>query len=80
MKNKLKYYKVYVRLGHVGTGKYAETCLFFASKSIIEAIDLAKHTPGVKHRLLPFKAIEISKEDYILGKQIDHYKTTMDSI
>ena len=76
----MKYYKVMVLLGHVGNRKGVPTWLYIEAENIIKAIDEARKFPGVKHSRLPDKAMEISYEDYLEGRETKNYNTKMTQI
>ena len=62
----MKYYKVTVKGGHVGSGKEIPLVFYFGAKNIHEAIRSARGMPGVKHNNngVISDVREISKEEY----------------
>lgn len=44
----MKRYRCLVKKGHVGTGRYVEKWLIIQAPNIIQAIEKAKTSPGVK--------------------------------
>ena len=76
----MKYYKVQVRLGHLGIGHSLEAWLYVEEVNMLKAIDRARKFPGVKHSRLPLKAMEISEEEYLEGLKEQNYKKWMNKI
>ena len=76
----MKYYKVQVLLGHMGTSKGLVTSLFIEAENILLAIDRARNFPGVKHSRSPEKAVEISFEEYSKGIESKDYNAKMTQI
>ena len=76
----MKYYKVQVRLGHLGIGHGLEAWLYIEEVNMIKAIDRARKFPGVKHSRLPLKALEITEEEYLEGLKEQNYKKWMNKI
>jgi len=73
----MKYYKIQVLLGHLGSGKGMPTWIYIEADSMLTAIDLARDFPGVKHSKLPIQAIEISKKNYLKGRETKDYNAKM---
>ena len=73
----MKYYKVQVFLGHVGTGKGIPAWLYIEAKSMLEAVDLARKFRGVKHSKLPIQAQKITYEEYLVGRESKDYNAKM---
>ena len=76
----MKYYKVQVPLGHLGSSKALPTWLYFEAENILEAVDRARSFPGVKHSKLPYQALEIKEEEYIKGIASKDYNAKMTQI
>ena len=70
----MKYYKVQVKLGHLGMGKDLPSWVYIKARDILKAITKARNIPAVKHSRLPLEAIEISEEEYKEGiKNRDYF-------
>ena len=76
----MKYYKVQVKLGHLGSGNGLPSWIYIKSKNILKAIAKARSLPAVKHSRLPLQAIEITEEEYIAGIESQDYYKKMDQI
>jgi len=61
-----KYYRVMAQTGHVGTGQSVDTSLFFEARNAVQAMQRAKHMPGVKTSKTPNVA-EVTREEYEEG-------------
>ena len=69
MEQSARYWKITMVRGHAGKGNFNNLITFyFIAKNIMEAITMAKKMPGVKHRLPPRVACEISYEEYCAGR------------
>lgn len=68
------YYKVVVKFGHQGMGKYVDGAIYVEAEDLIKAIDVARAFPAVKHTKLPLEAREISKEEFEIGRQKNVYE------
>ncbi len=44
----MRVYKCVVKYGHAGSGKYVEKSVFVKARSILDALNKAKHRKGVK--------------------------------
>ena len=70
----MKYYRVYVERGHTGRKHYKLDAMFYIKASnLIEAMDVAKAMPGIKHSKCPMMAKEISWEEFCEGKGYNAY-------
>ena len=76
----MKYYKVKVVLGHLGTGKGVSEWVFIKSNSIVSAMKKAQQLPGVKHGKIPLETCEISFEEYQAGLEQGKYYEKIDSL
>ena len=76
----MKYYKVKVKLGHVGRCKEISTWVYVKAKDILKAIAKARKIPAVKHSQLPLTAVEITEEEYIKGLEENTYYTRVEQI
>ena len=68
-----RYYKVIAKRGHVGSGRYLPICFTFVAENIMEAMDRAKATPGVKHAQLILSAVEITYSEYVVLSRVSAY-------
>jgi len=64
-----KYYKVTMERGHVGRGYSAHITFYIWGYNTLQAMDVARKMPGVKHSRLPVSCIEISKEEFDAQKR-----------
>ena len=76
----MKYYKVLVVLGHLGGIKGLPTWVYVKANSMVKAIQKARNLPAVKHSQLPKQAVEISKEEYLQGLEINSYNENKDKL
>ena len=76
----MKYYKVQVKLGHVGRCKEISTWVYVKANDILKAIAKARKIPAVKHSQLPSKAVEITESEYIKGLEEANYYTMVEQI
>ena len=71
----MHYYKVVVKGGHVGTGKYRELIFYIAAKDAFQAIDEALKMPGVKHKFSALIGLnEISHKEFVKWRGTSAYK------
>lgn len=69
------YYKIVVVRGHSGRGNHNNLLTFyFEAQTLLEASDMARRQPGVKHTMLPRSAREVSYEEYLEGMQESAYE------
>ena len=76
----MRYFKVQVKLGHLGCGKDLPSWVYIKAKNMTTALTIAKKLPAVKHNKTPLSAIEISEEDYIAGIESHNYYEKMEQI
>ena len=76
----MRYYKVQVELGHLGTGANLPCWIYVKAKNIMHAINIARKFPAAKHAKLPPSAIQITKEEYINGRKSEDYCEKMEQI
>ena len=71
----VKYYKVFMERGHTGRKRYKLDAMFYVKASnMIEAMDVAKAMPGMKHNKMPMMAREISWEEFCEGRGYNAYE------
>lgn len=69
-----RYWKITVVRAHGGRGNYNNLLTFYIiAANIIEASRIARGKPGVKHRLPPRIACEITYEEYCAGRAESAY-------
>lgn len=70
-RDKIKYYKVIVKGGHVGNGRSVLLTFHIRANDIFEAEKIARRMPCVKHDNVKtiWKACEITKEEYEEGRK-----------
>lgn len=71
----MRYWKVSVTRGHMGTGKnHGILTFFFKANNALEASDRALRMPGVKHSgHAPLSVKEISVTEYTQGRKVSAY-------
>lgn len=69
----MKYYKIVVLMGHLGAGNSQAVPLFVKALNAYEAMIKAKKVPGVKHDKQPLSVVEITKEEFAKGREINEY-------
>lgn len=60
--------------GHCGTGRSTEIKFAIAAKNLLEACDIARRIPSVKHTRIAISGKEISKQEYIEYRKTSAYK------
>ena len=76
----MRYYKIQVKLGHMGCGNELPSWVYVKAKSMTAAISIAQKLPAVKHNKMPLSAIEISEDDYKVGLESHNYYEKMEQI
>ena len=62
------------RHGHVGSKKFLPIVFGIAANDLIEAMDMAKQMPGVKHSAMILSGKEITFDEYCDIRKISAYK------
>lgn len=75
----MRYFKVTVQLGHHGRLP-RETFVYIEAETIIKAMDCARNFPAVKHKKIPSKICEITKEEYEEGLENKSYYKAMETL
>lgn len=70
----MRYFAVTCHRGHCGTGHSSVITFTFEAKNLIEAMDMAKRMPSVKHTRMIMNGKEISCEEYKEYMKISAYK------
>lgn len=69
----MKFYMVMCHRGHCGTGHSTEIKFAIKARNLLEACDIARKMPSVKHTRMAIYGKEISEEEYIEYRQISAY-------
>lgn len=69
-----KYYRISVHGGHMGRGKSKDIVFYIQAPTMIAATNHARKMPGVKHTRPVIFAQEISRDEYMAGRQISAYE------
>lgn len=70
----MKYYKVVCIFGHRGVKNFKTSiCFYIEARSAIEAMNIGKAMPGVKHSRMPLSVVEIGETEYNEGRKVSAY-------
>lgn len=69
----MKFYMVTCARGHIGTGHSTEIKFAFKAANLLEACDMARKMPSVKHSRLPLMGREITEIEYREYRKISSY-------
>lgn len=70
----MKYYKVVCVRAHQGVKNHKNTiCFYFEARSALEAMNLGKRMPGVKHSRMPLVVEEVDAVTYFEGRKVSAY-------
>ena len=69
----MKFYMVTCARGHVGTGHSTEIKFAVMAKNLLDACDIARRMPSVKHSRLPLIGKEITEVEYHEYRKISSY-------
>lgn len=69
----MKYYLVMCHRGHCGTGHSTEIQFAIEARNLLDACDIAKKMPSVKHTRMIICGREITKEEYTEYRKISAY-------
>ena len=70
----MKYYIVMCHRGHCGSGHSTEIKFAFKANNLLEACNMARKMPSVKHTRMVISGKEISEEKYEEYRQKSAYK------
>ena len=70
----MRYFRVTCKQGHHGGRRYQPISFVFCAVNAIEAMDLAKAMPGVKHEAMILWCKEISYAEYLEYRKVSAYK------
>lgn len=72
-----RYFMVICHRGHLGTGNGTEIKFAIAAKNLLDACDIARKMPSVKHTRLVIYGYEIKEEEYIEYRKVSAYKRNL---
>lgn len=70
----MKFYMVMCHRGHCGVGRSTEIKFAIAAKNLLEACDIARKMPSVKHTRTAIYGKEITEQEYIEYRKISAYE------
>lgn len=73
MKN-MRYFLITCHRGHCGFGHSSSITFAFEAKNLIDAMDMGKRMPSVKHTRMIMSGKEITHEEYVAYRQINAYE------
>lgn len=69
-----KYYMVMCHRGHCGNGHSTEIKFAFEANNLLDACDMARKMPSVKHTRMAIYGKEISKSEYLEFRKVSAYE------
>ena len=69
-----RYYMIVCHRGHLGTGNGTEIKFAIAAKNLLDACDIARKMPSVKHTRAVISGREITEEEYIEYRKVSAYE------
>ena len=69
-----RYFLITCHRGHCGYGRSTPITFAFEANNLIEAMDMGKKMPSVKHTRMIMFGKEISKQEYIEYREINAYQ------
>ena len=76
----MAYFKVIVKVGHLGKGHSTEIPLYIEANNMYSAMKKAQKIPAVKHTRIPDKVQVITEEEFLAGREENKYIKFMQSI
>ena len=70
----MRYFSITCMRGHCGTGKSVDIKFVFEAHSLLEAMDMAKRMPAVKHSRGILAGSEITFESYTEYRTVSAYE------
>lgn len=70
----IKYFLVTCERGHCGSGNTSYIKFAFEAKTMMDAVDMAKRMPSVKHTKMCVNAREIDIQEYKEYREINAYE------
>ena len=75
----MPYFKVIVKMGHMGKGKCCEIPIYIEANDAVEAMNV-RGIGGVKHTAIPVSVKQIGEEEYNNGLNENKYYKHMDAL
>ena len=69
-----RYFLITCHRGHCGNGHSSAITFAFEAKNLIEAMDMGKRMPSVKHTRMIMAGKEITEEEYNDYREINAYQ------
>ena len=69
----MKFYMVTCQRGHAGTGHSTEIKFAFKAANLLDACNMARRMPSVKHTRMPLFGKEITEVEYYEYRKISSY-------
>ena len=69
-----RYFLITCHRGHCGNGHSSAITFAFEAKNLIEAMDMCKRMPSVKHTRMIMAGKEITEEEYNDYREINAYQ------
>lgn len=69
-----RYFLITCHRGHCGNGHSSAITFAFEAKNLIEAMDMGKRMPSVKHTRMIMAGKEITEEEYKEYREINAYQ------
>lgn len=70
----MKYYMIICSRGHMGTGHSTEIKFAIEANNLLDAQDIARRMPSVKHTRMALLGKEITYEEYKEYRQVSAYE------
>lgn len=70
----MRYFLITCHRGHCGMGHSSSITFAFEAKNLIDAMDMGKRMPSVKHTRMIMSGKEISFEEYKEYREINAYQ------
>lgn len=69
-----RYFLITCHRGHCGNGHSSTITFAFEAKNLIDAMDMGKRMPSVKHTRMIMSGKEISEQEYTEYREINAYQ------
>ena len=70
----MRYFLITCHRGHCGMGHSSSITFAFEARNLIDAMDMGKRMPSVKHTRMIMNGKEISKEEYTEYRKVNAYE------
>ena len=70
----IKYYMITCHRGHLGTGNSTEIKFAIKAQNLLQACDIARKMPSVKHTRLIINGYEITAQEYFDYRKMSAYE------